>query len=366
MTPVLGPKNRLPHVDLLKSLAIWFVLIFHGTLYANAVYPTMPLSMLLRYFSRTILSTCVPLFFFVSGYLMLGRPLNLKKHSIRTGKMMVLTCFWILFLLVILQYYYQESIVWSELKEQIWELKDGWNNHLWYMNTLITIYLVYPLLKATFDGSRSSFFWFTGVMAILVFGSNLLNLAVTLFNLFVKQEFSLFYNNLPVFNHFNPFAFNTRMGIAYFCLGGTAWALEGHLRKIPARWRNLAAAVMIPVCCGMLGILGWRFSLYLKDLWDVVWNGYTTVFTLGNVLCLYVLSLNLKRDIPLLRWISANTLGIYLVHDLIHKLIGPVVSQFAPMRTLPGTLLYASGLLMLTLGVCLVLKKIPLVKHLVS
>ena len=366
MTSALGPQKRLAHVDLLKTLAIWFVLIFHSTLYPNIIYPDMPFPMLLRYFSRTILSTCVPVFFFVSGYLMLGRPLNLKKHSIRTGKMMMLTCFWILFLLLVLQYYYQEPIHWKELKENIWELKDGWNNHLWYMAVLIGIYLIYPLLKSTYDGSRSSFFWFTGVTVILVFGSSLLDLAVTLFNLFVKKEFFLYQNNLPVFNQFQPLAYSTKMGVAYFCLGGTAWALEKHLLRIPARWRNLAAALGILVCCGMLGMLGWRFSLYLKGLWDVVWNGYSTVFTLGNVLCLYILSLNWKRDIPILSQISANTLGIYLTHDLIHKLLGPTVSQFAAMRTLPGTILYATGLLLLTLGVCLVLRKIPLVKHLVS
>lgn len=366
MTPVLGPKTHLPHVDLLKTLAIWFVLIYHCTLYPNVVYPDMPLPILLRYFSRTILSTCVPLFFFVSGYLMLGRPLNLKKHTLRTVKMMVLTCVWILILLVIMYHSNQEPIQWQELGQGIWDLKDGWSNHLWYMAVLISIYLIYPLLKSAYDNSRSCYFWFTGVMAFLLFGSSLLNLGVILFNLFVKQEFFLFYNNLPVFNLFNPFPYDTRIGIAYFCLGGTFWILEERLLKIPARWRNLAASLGLLACCGMLGMVGWRFSLYMKGLWDVVWKGYVTVFTLGNVLCLYVLSLNLKRDIPLLRWISSNTLGIYLIHSLLHRVVRPITRPIEALRSLPGTLVYASGILILSLVVCLILKKIPLVKQLIS
>ena len=366
MNSGMGVKKRLYHVDLLKSLAIWFVLMFHGTLYNNLVLPDMPVGDLLRYFTRTILSTCVPLFFFVNGYLLLGRPLDLKKHTIKTGKLMVLTCFWILFLLVVLQDYYQQPINWAELKEGVWNLRDGWNNHLWYMSALISIYLVFPLLKAAYDGNRGGFYWFTAVAVLAVFGSSLYDLCVTMFNLVVKKEFWIHQNNLPLFYQFQPFAYNTRMGLAYFCLGGVAWILEERLLKFPARWRNLIAASGLLLCCAMLGILGWRFSLYRGWLWDVVWNGYNTVFTLGSVLCLYVLSLNLKRDVPILRWISANTLGIYLVHDLIHKAVGPAVTQVEAMCTLPGTVVYASALLMVTLGVCLVLKKIPVVKHLVS
>lgn len=361
-----GMKKRLYHVDLLKSLAIWFVLMFHGTLYTNLVLPDMPVGELLRYFSRTILSTCVPLFFFVNGYLLLGRPLDLKKHTRKTVKLMVLTCFWILFLLVVLQDYYQQPIDWAELKEGVWNLRGGWNNQLWYLGVLIGIYLIFPLLKAAYDSNRGGFYWFTAAMALAVFGSSLYDLCVTMFNLVVKKEFWIYQNNLPVFYLFQPLAYNTKLGVAYFCLGGVALALEERLLDIPARWRNLAAASGLFLCCAMLGILGWRFSLYLKGLWDVVWNGYNTVFTLGSVLCLYVLSLNLKRDIPVLRWISANTLGIYLVHDLIHKAIGPAVAQVESMRTLPGTVVYTLALLMLTLGICLVLKKIPVVKHLIS
>lgn len=366
MTPVSGQPKRLPHIDLLKTLAIWFVLIFHFTLYPNIVYPDMPLPLLMRYYSQTILSTCVPLFFFVSGYLMLGRPLNLKKHTIRTVKMMILTCFWILFLLILMYHSNQEPILWEELGQGIWDLQDGWSNHLWYMAGLIGIYLIYPLLKSAYDNCRIYFFWFTGVMVFLVFGSTLLNLLVILFNLFVKKEFFLFYNNLPIFNQFNPFSYDMRIGLAYFCLGGTVLILEKHLLNIPARWRNLAASLGMLILCGTYGTIGWRFSLYINTTWDVVWNGYGTVFTLGNVLCLYVLSLNLKRDVPILRWISSNTLGIYLLHSLLHRIIRPITRPIEALRSLPGTLVYASGILLVCLALCFLLKKIPLVKHLIS
>ena len=325
----------------------------------------MPLTELLRFFTRTILSTCVPLFFFVNGYLLLSRPMELKKHTVKTVKLMALTCFWILFLLAVLQAYYGEYHDWQEMNQGIWDLKNGWNNQLWYMGVLMAIYLVFPLLKKTFDADRKTYYWFCAVAVFLVFGSSLLNLGVTMFDLLVKREFYLFENNLPVFHMFNPFGYINSLGLAYFCLGGAAWGLEERIRKIPALWRNLAAGAGLFLCCGMLGIFAWRVSLYSKDVWDVVWNGYNSVFTLGSVICLYVLSLNLDREIPALRLVSANTLGIYLVHDLVHKSLVYTVIRWAPMCTLPGTVAYATGLLVITLGICLVLKKIPLVKHLI-
>ncbi len=35
MTPTKTKKIRLAHVDLLESLAIFFVMVYHGTLYSS-------------------------------------------------------------------------------------------------------------------------------------------------------------------------------------------------------------------------------------------------------------------------------------------------------------------------------------------
>lgn len=366
MEPAVTMKKRFAHVDLLKCLAIYFVLSFHGTLYSHALWPGAPAPQVLRFFSRTILSTCVPLFFFVNGYLLLPKQLELKRHTVRTVKLMLQTCFWMVFLLLALQPFYGTYFTWEELKRSCWQLRDGWNNQLWFLEVLIGIYLIFPLLKGAWDAGWKNFCWFAAVAAVLLFGSEVTDLGVTLFDLFVKKIFTLHQNNLPLFRGFNPFGWRFLLGLVYFCLGGVAYLAEERLLRIPARRRNLAAVAGVLLCCFMLGMIGWRFSLYQKELWDVVWNGYDTVFTLGNVLCLYVLSLNLKKQIPLVRLISVNTLGIYLLHDLLHKLLTPYVTSLAFMLTVPGTAVYAAVLLIGSLGICLVLKKIPLLKHLIT
>ena len=360
-----GKKTaRLNHIDLLKCLAIYMVLVYHGTLYNNIVYQNMPVTELLRYFSRSVLSACVPLFFFVNGYLLMPRPMDLKKHTAKTLRLIVLTCFWMLFLLVVLQPYFREYYTWESFWDTCWDLRAGWNNHLWYLAVLIGIYLIFPLAKAAFDRDRNSFYWFTAVSVILIFGCSTIDLGITVFRLLKEHTYSMYYNKFPLFGIFNPLS--AGMGLAYFCLGGLAWSAEGRLRQISAIRRNLTAVAGLVLSCGIFGVLGWRFSLYQGQIWDLVWNGYTTPFILMATLCLYVLSLSWQRENALVRLIASNTLGIYLIHDLIHKVLSPFVMRFPAVQSLPGTLVYAAALLLITLCVCLVLKKIPLVKHLVS
>lgn len=359
-------KSRLHHIDLLKCIAIYFVLVFHCTLYNNTVYPGMPWMALLRYFSRSILSVCVPLFFFVNGYLLLSRPMDLKKYTLKVLHLMVITCFWVLFLLLVLQPYYEYYYTWDSFWKSCWELRDGWNNHLWYMSSLISLYLIFPILKSAYDGNRKAFYWFACVVIFQVFGSSTTDLGVTAYRVLARNEYYMHYNNLPVFYMFNPFSHRPGLALAYFCTGGILWELEQNLLEIPSWRRNLAAGVGLLFCCGVFSILGWRFSLCQGQVWDLVWNGYNTVFILGSVLCLYVLSLNWRREIILVKLISSNTLGIYLIHDLLHKWLTPYVTQFVVMQSLPGTLVYAAGLLLISLGVCLVMRKIPVVKYLIA
>ena len=115
----------------------------------------------------------------------------------------------------------------------------------------------------------------------------------------------------------------------------------------------------------LLGVLGYGYSILQKQLWDVVWNGYDTVFTACMVLCLFVLSLNWKRDSVLLRTVSANTLGIYLIHDVLNRILLPCFHSAVPLRTVWGTLVYALVLLTVCTALCLLIRKIPVLRKLI-
>ncbi len=65
-------KKRLFFIDILESIAIFFVLSYHGTNYSfEFLQDRGNVLFYFRYYLRTILSCCVPLFFFANGYLLL-------------------------------------------------------------------------------------------------------------------------------------------------------------------------------------------------------------------------------------------------------------------------------------------------------
>lgn len=356
--------SRLPYVDLLECLAIYFVLTYHGTLHdcnflnnGSAVY-------YIRYFFNTILSTCVPLFMFINGYLLFRKPFDLKKHVQKIIRLVLVTCAWILILLVVMQPINGQHLTWEQIGTMFWELHMGWNNHLWYMGALVCIYIFFPLLKHAYDTNRKVFCYFVAISAVMTMGKTLLNEFVTVFNYVVLHKVEVIVN-FNFFHIFNPFHYTVDFWFVYFCAGGILYSLQEKIEAIPARKRNVAALAGIAVCCTLQFCLGVGYSILSKQYWDVVYSGYGTVFTFGNVICLFVLALNWKKDVPLIRAISCNTLGIYLIHSVFHRLLVNWVPRVPQMFTLPGTLVYAVVLLAVCLIFCLIVKKIPVLKKLI-
>lgn len=361
--PVLG-KNRLPYIDLLECIALFFMLMYHCTLYSAHITPDSLPVHYVNYFCSTIQATCVPLFFFVNGYLLFGKPLNLSRHTKKILRLALVSAFWILALLIILQPLQGEFFTWEQLKKEFWSLKMGWNNHLWFMGTLVGLYVFFPLLKTVYDSNKTVFLWFTAVSFVLVYGNSLLNVFLTVFNYVVMHQVVI-YQSHNFFHIFNPYA-GTMLGfpMVCFCTGGIVYHYRERIAAIPAKRRNLAASVGLVLSCGLLFCQGVGYSILAKFTWDAVWFGLDTIFTFINVLCLYLLSLNWKWDIPVIRMVSLNTLGIYLLHDAVMKIVGPYFSAIPQMHTVPGTALYALTVLSVCLIVCLVVKRIPVLKHL--
>lgn len=71
--------ERWEYLDILKCIGIIFVIIYHSTIYNYNWIASPNITHYLRYFLTTLLSTCVPLFFFTNGYLLLNKDFDLKK-----------------------------------------------------------------------------------------------------------------------------------------------------------------------------------------------------------------------------------------------------------------------------------------------
>lgn len=358
-------KRRFSYIDMIETIAICFVLLYHGTLFSYNFLEKATLARYVLYYLRTILSTCVPLFFFANGYLLFSRDFDLQKHIFKIVKLVILTIIWAVITLCILQVVRGHYFSIAEFIEALWFLKDGWINHLWYMGALICIYFFFPLLKNAYDTNIRMLFYFTTICTVFTIGNTSINQFGTVCaNLFFGKSISI--EGVNFFNIFNPFRGIRGYSFVYFCIGGVAYYFQNKIDKISTRNRNTISLLAIFLSCLGLFVTGCCYSKIKGSLWDVVWNGYDTIFTLINVICIYVLSLNWKKDSRIIRAISSNTLGVYFIHGIIIVSLRPYIQNYEYLLNPTFNLFFCGLILAVSLVICHLLRKCPIVSRLVQ
>lgn len=358
-------KKRFSHIDLLESIAIFFVVTYHSTLYSFDILQDNSIINYSLYFVRTILSTCVPLFFFANGYLLFNKEFILNKHIKKTIRLIILVFVWGLLLMPIYMLIAGEPLRIKTIIISLLNLDNPWGMNLfWFLGALVCIYILFPALKALFDKSKKSFLFFTIACALLTFGFVFGNQVLSFLS-------SVSHRNLgnlgyPALTIFNPFRGSYGYSFVYFCVGGLVNKNEDKILSVKSTTRNIIAIIGLFVSCACLFLVGVYYSKYVDgELWDVVWNGYDTIFTFFNVLFIYVLCLNYKKDNRFIKGISSNTLGIYFTHGLIIRLTRPWIKTQDIICNLPANLLYAFLIVCICFLICLLLRRIPILKNLI-
>ena len=358
-------KKRIVWVDLLETVAIFFVVFYHTTIYFWDVGSSdATISTYLAYFARTILSTCVPLFFFANGFLMFRKNFDLKKHIFRILRFIILTELWSVITLVLLMVIRSEYLSAYEFVVSVQNRKQGWTNHLWYLGVLICLYLIFPILKYVYDNHKKLFKYFVIICALTTFAIVFINqIDVFVCTVLFKKTYSIGLGDF--FNSFVPLKDRVGYNAVYFCVGGLINDYIDKIKGISPVKRNIGAlAIMFFSCLGLfaVGIMNTRF---LGNTWDVVWDGYDSVFTFCNVLCIFTLCLNLQKDIPVLSLISKNTLGVYFIHGFIIALTTDYITSRPELCNMPFNIIYAIIVLAISVLISVILRKIPLVKKIV-
>lgn len=166
-------KQRVLYLDFLRCLAICFVVVLHSiapTLVNPKVYSctTWYLCMGIDPFDRA----GVPLFFMISGFLLLSRRDTERiwafyRHNI--PKLVIPLTAWSLV-------YYAAEVVWGQHPIQVEQFlgrffNQGVSYHMWFIYTLLGIYLLYPFLKRMVDRCTTRQLWV--LVGIILFPTTL-------------------------------------------------------------------------------------------------------------------------------------------------------------------------------------------------
>lgn len=294
-------RNRIVYFDLMRILAMCFVIYMHVA--------SLPLSMerdrdwILLTMVTSVAYTAVPLFFMMSGYLILTSEKTesisaLLKH--RLPHLLIPLAFWTVIIAIWIVFKNQEISLFNIIKYVLFGFSTPLMQHLWFVYTLVTLYLISPILYSGLNGLKEKGKVYVMIIISLVFLQTMITIILPES---IKETGMI--HSLVELNFLNgPFWI--------FVLGFFVGGLK----------RRISNKLLI-----MCAILDWGFitvsTIYAS--WD---KGYTGVFQNQRAgfmvllaVCIFILfkqNINVRlREYPL-----ANlSFGIYIIHNLINRML---------------------------------------------
>ena len=183
-------KKRYANIDLLKTIAIIMVIALHSQLFITDFIKDNKISTYIQYFIR-ILCEGVAIFILVNGFLLINKKqFDFKKHLLKTLKIFAILVIWSIILTISIQLIYKEPLKIIGIIKNIFitDINNKYTGVLWFLQNLIALYLIYPVLKIVHDNNKKVYNYFFIILLIFTMFTNLLSLMSNLINTKIKFE----------------------------------------------------------------------------------------------------------------------------------------------------------------------------------
>ena len=289
------------------------------------------------YFLHSCILWCVPIFFMISGYIFLGLKTNitynnLKKYIIR----FIVTLFTIGWFYALIQRVFENGIsilafgysFLDVLKGNLWA-------HMWYVYSIIGIYLVFPVLSAFVSSNRKNLYILTLICGI----------------------FNIIFNDIStIFNI--GFSFPLSGYCFYVLMGAVLYRLEDSLLK-----KAFLPSVLVLVSM----IIGLAIAIFLFNI--NIKQSYTAIYVAIMSIVIFIVCKNLFNNVKVsgvVDSISKCTWGIYLVHPffihLFNKAFSISIEGYNQFIAFPVSCVIV---FLISYLAVLILKRIPLINKII-
>ncbi len=277
-------KERNLNLDLIKIIAMVFVIGMHSI----ANYNILDIN-INRFYKYTICGSGIPLFFAVSGYLLLGRN-NIDWHySVKKIWGIIKFVFIICWSFWIFRSLFTGIPLWDKLYKDPFGafLMGGTFWHFWYFGAMCLIYLIYPLVNKVYNENEKLFN--TLFICLIAFCS-----IVYVLNIIIPGTFERkIPQSLRIWNW-----------LLYFSLGGF---IKKNNKII--KWKLVLLSSLLYLLQIIL-VKQMNPSMFNAD------NNYCSVITLFNVFCIFqaLNSLDTHKVSKGIGTLSPLFLPVYTIH----------------------------------------------------
>ena len=353
-------KKRIIGLDVMKAVAILMVVTLHLYFWNGDFIAVPMLKTYLQYCFRLI-AEGVPAFLFINGYLLLSRSsYSLKKHYRHAaGLFAILLCWGVLLTLagnalspapervsipMILRYVFSTQV------------GARYTGVLWFIQNLLALYLIYPMLKALYDREETLFTILFGITAFFTVGMQGIEMLRDLTGTFTGV--TVFNDAIGFLYRFNPVS--NAYYVYYFMLGGMVYRYRTVILQKKRVWIGAAAAAWAAACA---------VGIFLSHRMGAVYNRafnygsvFMTVILLGMFVMVYELSPE-NRFVRFMAFVGKKTMSIYLIHYFFVFIMDHLYPGGA------GSIVKFVFLILAVAGsICLgeIIKRIPFLRFLIS
>lgn len=284
-------KERKLNIDILKCIAIIFVVAVHFFLHTNYYGRSYTFkSIFLSSFIWMIFMTCVPLFIMTTGYLMKDKTYS-KSYFIKLLPVIGIYC-----LAASIYTFFDVRVINIDYFGKLLVNIFSFSHYAWYVNMYIGLYLMIPFLNAGFKSfnNRRSQAIALGVLVLLTV---------------IPATLSLFNNNeqkYMILSHLIPDYWKGLWPITYYLVGAYIASFK--------KKSNIKELVLVIIIVDVLSVLG--LSAISESSFGIEY-GVLSVFLLSSLIFYSVIQLKVVIKNEWLQrvilFISKNTLPIYLL-----------------------------------------------------
>lgn len=345
MIPTLSKRKRTASLDIVRIIAIIMVVVIHGVETVWDVHPatvsTLPIvEKIIIFILYTFGRLGVPLFLFLTGYLMLGRKYNqnniISFYKKRVVRLIVIALIWTLI-------YYVYSLMFrgrvfhiADLARQLLFISDYQPApHLWYMPAIIGLYLFIPFVA--------------NVLSTINKKALKIILSVSIFYLFIVPTC----NSMALALHISPLI--SKIELHY--VGGICGVMMviGCLVKqyngLIISKLHTSRLILLFLISITLSIATHYYMMCIKMYDAFLW--YDSIFILIAAGCLFILLielLNNKKESKVLAKIARMVFGCYLVHYLFIYIIKSVLLMIGYSNGIGNLVIIVIGSLAMSLA----------------
>lgn len=352
MNAQTGKRPIIHWVDLVRVVAIYLVVMIHVSGQITNQWSQIPNGhWMLGNIYGSIARISVPLFFMISGYLLLPRSESLKDFY--TKRMVKIVIPFIAWSLIYLGWFCGNyGSVCTPNYVQNLLLVQGTYYHLWFLYTLISIYLILPILRLIIRPDMDKRLLWYLIVLWLIF-QPLMSIAGTAWNFRINIS-------APLATGF----------VCYFVLGYL-------LGEITLSHSRIILALIIWISGALATVLG----TFYFSIGSTQYNGFFYDFLSLNVILASGAAFVLLRQIgeakiltsprihSIMRSLATATFGIYLIHILVIEILNNRI-PFLHLNSFMGSPIWSVPLVttvVFTLSFLIVLglQKIPDIRRIV-